>query len=272
MTVRTDPPRVPPLSPQQHSRLRRQVMAKARPARRTAAGRWVPAIAVAAVAAVTAGAVAIGGMTGPAAPPAGSSPTRSIQPPTPLPLRDFVVPTEVDLGPYPTAASIASTACLIEKGTTEVVWARYVLDSTAGSRTSILLVRRPADGEPNDGYHQRMAVCVPYSLNNPIPDSDWDRRPTAAQGLAILTTGAFETPVTGATQFWRIYRAVPEIARVESRYVWQGGAGPWTKGVVADGFAYTDTRAKYGGKSPAGLKAQIRAFDAAGNAVPVNPS
>jgi hypothetical protein len=67
-----------------------------------------------------------------------------------------------------------------------------------------------------------------------------------------------------------VYRARPEIARVEARSVWKGKFGAWTEGVVSDGFAYTEVQAN--GKFVLGnhLKQQVRAFDAAGKPVPVN--
>jgi hypothetical protein len=70
-------------------------------------------------------------------------------------------------------------------------------------------------------------------------------------------------------QSWRLYRAHPEVAKVEARYVLNGTTGPWTNEVVDDGFAYIEVRAN--GKFTVGqkLKTEVRAFDAQGRQIPI---
>lgn len=122
-----------------------------------------------------------------------------------------------------------------------------------------------------------------------VADKVWETQPTAAQGLVAFDNNGSDratdsaTPVTsnrkgvpdltrkdsGTLQTWTLYRARPEIARVEARSVWNGKFGEWTEGVVDSGFAYTEVQVE--GKFGIGdqLKQQVRAFDADGKPVPV---
>jgi len=73
----------------------------------------------------------------------------------------------------------------------------------------------------------------------------------------------------GTLQTWTLYRARPEIARVEARSVWNGKFGEWTEGVVDNGFAYTEVQVDGMFGHSDQLKQEVRAFDADGKPVPV---
>ncbi|GAB3922412.1 hypothetical protein GCM10029976_010840 [Kribbella albertanoniae] len=276
MTTRLDPPQVPPLTPDQHARLRRRVMNKTRPARGTTSRRWVPAVAVAAVAAIAIGAVAIGRPDGNTPPvtrsstPKPSQPAvKTVRPATPPPSMNLAIPTDIDLGPAASPAAAAAKSCMSVGKQSTVLWARQVKGIAPGSKAVVLLLKGPA--QPGDVYRQGIWLCQAGAMVQPVRDSDWAKQPTATKGLAVLTAGGFSTGSTVSAQSWTIYRAHPQIDRIETRYVWKGGSGPWVKGVVDGGFAYTDTRVKFPGKTPAGLTHQLRAFDAAGKVLQVNP-
>jgi hypothetical protein len=116
---------------------------------------------------------------------------------------------------------------------------------------------------------QDVALCQP-GLGYVAAGADrWAQQPTERHGVTEL--GSFSGdhgPTNMYFQQWTVYRARPDIARIEARYVWKTGAGPWIGGVVAAGFAYTDVR---GIPVPdaTGLTRQVRAFDAQGRRVPV---
>ncbi|HET6741910.1 MAG TPA: hypothetical protein VFH76_23360, partial [Kribbella sp.] len=87
----------------------------------------------------------------------------------------------------------------------------------------------------------------------------------------LVALGGEDTDFTNdvrTLQAWMIYHASPTVATVEARYVLKGKPGPWTKGVVDSGFAYTEVQAN--GKFTVGqrLKTEVRAFDAQGHQLP----
>jgi hypothetical protein len=301
MNIQLDPPQVPPLSQSKRSQLRNRVMDKSRPAGSTR--RWAaPVIAVGAVAAVVAGTLAITNNSVGAPGVAGTTPSQQpsmtpTQPPrataTNTPGRtpsntpggsitsgpiELALPADIDLGPVPLAeaTSTARESCNLPgaKGTAlQVLWARRVVGLQPTSRAMVLLVKGAA--QPGGYYDQGLAVCHLTTSISAVRDTDWAKHPTKAQGISVLGGNGFaERGATGKpvrAQGWTLYRARPEIARIESRYVWAGGSGSWTKGVVQGGFAFTDSRVSSEKKLPENLTEQLRAYDASGKPVPVHP-
>ncbi|MFD7155432.1 hypothetical protein ACFV9C_12580 [Kribbella sp. NPDC059898] len=291
MTLDLEPPRVPPLTTAERSRMRNQLMDRARPATRHPARRWIaPVVSVGAVAAVVAGTLAVTqkspdtGVAGMATPEA---------------------KVGVDLGPVPNADLAKITAeCLFpdEAAPADLVWSRHVRGITNDSTTLVAIARNtkgpiaqsrasqppatrngrgPAKGgAPSSaklGYRFCMARIPPSAKLGAIgavgriDDKAWRAEPTAQRGLVALasTDGDFTNNLT-TLQAWRLYRAYPDVAKVEARYVLDGKTGPWTSGVVHDGFAYTEVQAA--GKFIVGqkLKTEVRAFDAQGKQIPVS--
>ncbi len=273
MNIQLDPPPVPPLTSSQRSRLRNRVMAKSRPTGDHSTRRWVaPVAAVGAVAAVVAGTLVITGEPSSDPGVAGTPAQNTVSPASP----------KVDLGAVPRGdLSSLGRECTFpaEKGTVRLLWSRHVRGITKDSTASVAVAANPPSRHPaiaKLGFRVCM-MRTPASgrlgavgMVGVIADKVWTGRPTAAQGLVVLSTNDSDlTADSGTLQSWTIYRARPEIARVESRYVWQGKVGEWTEGVVDRGFAYTEVQAH--GKFTNGdrLKQEIRAFDAAGRRVPV---
>ncbi len=278
MNIRLDPPPVPPLTSSQRSQLRNRVMDKSRPTRDQSTRRWVaPVVAVAAVAAVVAGTLVITGKPssdpGVAGTPA-QTPTQA--------QAQARARIGVDLGAVPRGdASTLLRDCTFpeEKGIVKILWSRHVRGITKDSTTSVAVALNSTGSHPASarlGYRFCMTRVPPSAKLGAVgsvgivADQAWTARPTAQRGLVAL--GGSDTDFTndlGTLQAWTIYRARPDIARVEARYVLNGKAGEWTKGVVDGGFAYTEVQAH--GKFTVGqrLKAEVRAFDAAGKPVPV---
>ena len=276
MNIQLDPPPVPPLTSSQRSKLRNRVMDKSMPGRDRSTRRWVaPVVAVAAVAAVVAGTLVITGRPssdpGVAGTPA-QTPTQAQAP----------ARIGVDLGAVPrgdVSKLLGDCTFPEEKGAVKILWSRHVRGITTDSTTSVAVALNSRGSHPASarlGYRFCMTRVPPSGKLGAVgsvgrvADQAWTARPTAERGLVAL--GGSDTDFTndlGTLQAWTIYRARPDIARVEARYVVNGKAGEWTKGVVDGGFAYTEVHAH--GKFTVGqrLKAEIRAFDAAGKPVPV---
>lgn len=289
MSTKLDPPRVLPLTPTQHARLRKNVMTRTRPA---AARSWlVPLVAVGAVAAVVAGSITV--LNRPAhddgLPATETSPTptaRRTDPKShkvPAPASEqtsssviiLPFPTAVDLGPVsPEEAKRVATAkkCHVPgggPGPLQVLWARRVKGVSPNSSVVTVIVK--AAEQSTGPYSQEIAVCQSGIGTYMIQDKYWNRQPTPQHGISAVVGSSWSNePTQMFFQHWTIYRARPGIARIESRYVWNGGAGKWIRGVVAGAFAYTDSRAIPEG-SRAGLTEQFRAYDATGRPVPINP-
>jgi hypothetical protein len=104
--------------------------------------------------------------------------------------------------------------------------------------------------------------------------------------LAGFGNGGIRIPPAGqawSAEFSSLHRVRKEIVRIQSRYVWNGGEGPWYEGVVQGGFAYTASFVAYaaGQYSPTprkptdktlrhpGVQQEFRAFDSLGNPVPL---
>jgi hypothetical protein len=285
MNLKLDPPQIPPLSPSTRSRLRNKVMERTTPVSRTSR-RWAgPAITAAAVAAVLAGSlVAVDRYTGSNQadiPPAGGS--------------EEVI--NRDLGPAsPEQIEAAIKACMIPHSRPlQTVWSRRVVGPGGPADTpgTILLVREPA---PRPAGHPPLSFCLaPWPVATGHEESEIAKLPTAAQGILILDrTADFNSPTTSADPVWKppssgspgkvstsgpigrtvgaevatsLLRVRPGIARLESRYVWNGGAGPWSAGAVADGFGFTQSVADTGTTPRVQQHEEFRAFDAAGNQV-----
>ncbi|MFI5735347.1 hypothetical protein ACIA49_34870 [Kribbella sp. NPDC051587] len=266
-----EPPSVPPLTQSQHDRLRRNVMTKTRPSSSTAHKWAAPLVAVGAVAAVVAGGVIVVQHTGNQQQPPAAATTpspKSVAIPAPsMPPQSATIlpfPTAVDLGPVPAAeAAQAAKACHVPgsgPGGLQVLWSRRLKGAAPGSRFVQLVV---------EGEGVR-AVCQQGVGVYMIEDTYWAKQPTARHALSTVVGSSWSTqPTKMYFQHWTLYRARADIARVESRYVWPGGASDWVKGAVADGFAYTDSRAIPVSKNPVTPTEEIRAYDAQGQRVPV---
>ncbi len=281
MNTQLTPPPVPPLSPSQRSRLRNRVMDQVHPQHSTTR-RWAaPVIAVGAVAAVVAGTIVL--TNGDQGAPGVTSTTPSNTPsavrtatkPTSTPL-GLEIPTDADLGPVPAAeaATVANKSCKLpnEPGVhVQVLWARRIR-ALKGSGM-VLLVKGPS--QPGGYFNQGIATCVAGMSISAVRDTDWAKRPTAAQGLSILGVNGFSEAAAGGkparSQLWGLYRVRSNIVRIESRMVWKNGSAPWIKGIVDGGYAYTDSRAVSPKGLPTNLDVQYRAYDAQGNEVPVKP-
>ncbi|WP_112238941.1 hypothetical protein [Kribbella monticola] len=269
MTTQLEPPSVPPLSVDQRARLRRRVMQS--PARRTRR-RWAtPVAAVTAVAAVIAGATFATHQGDNSRPPVSES----------------VVPDaiKVDLGPASPAelAKLRQTCRTgLQQPGDEVLWSRKVKRfatlTNEKNLTGVVALMRVAQPKAHPGHSLGILFCTATGDGQDVLDSGWVARPTPAQGMSVideLTYGISGLPPNGAPviefdEVLGVYRVRPEIARLQSRVVWPGGASPWYEGVVQDGIAYTTatdglTRSPKPHKTP-----EFRAFDKHGHPVPLN--
>jgi hypothetical protein len=296
MNTRLDPPPVRPLTAAERARLRNRIMDQTRPAVRRPAGRWIaPVVGVGAVAAVVAGTLVVTNHTsGAPGPRPGVADTPSVQ----LTGRPEAR-TGVDLGPAQLAdltKIVPDCAFPDEVGPAELIWSRHVRGITEDSTTLVALARntkvstaqpptasrggrKPGQGgAPSTaklGYRFCMTRMPPAAKLGAIgtvgrvDDKAWRTHPGSTRNLVAL--GGEDTDFTNdvrTLQAWMIYHASPTVATVEARYVLNGKPGPWTKGVVDDGFAYTEVQAH--GKFTVGqrLKTEVRAFDAQGHQLP----
>lgn len=289
MNLRLDPPPVPPLSAAERSRMRNQLMDNTRPATHRPARRWVaPVIGVGAVAAVVAGTLVVTQKSPEDAGAAGTS----------KPLASPEAKVGVDLGPVPradVAKIVADCQFPDEGGPAQLVWSRHVRGITKDSTALVAVAlntkkgtvqptgtpggRKPGKGgAPSTaklGYRFCQTRTPPsgklgaIGMVGRVDDKAWRTHPTAQRALVALGSadGDFTNDLT-TLQSWRLYRASPDVAKIEARYVLNGKTGPWTNGVVDDGFAYIEVQAN--GKFTVGqrLKMEVRAFDATGKALP----
>ncbi|WP_410793996.1 hypothetical protein [Kribbella sp. C-35] len=289
MNTELEPPRVPPLSAAERSRMRNQLMERTRPATRRPARHWVaPMVGVGAVAAVVAGTLVVT-QNSPDEP--GAAGTSALASPE--------AKVGVDLGAVPqgdVAKIVADCQFPDEAGPAQLIWSRHVRGITKDSTALVALAlntkgaaapptgtprgRKPGTGgAPSTaklGYRFCLTRTPPSGKLGAVgsvarvEDRAWRTQPTAQRGLVTLgtTDGDFTNDLT-TLQAWRLYRAHPDVAKVEARYVLGGKAGPWTSGVVDGGFAYIEVQAN--GKFTVGqrLKTEVRAFDAQGRPVPV---
>jgi hypothetical protein len=288
MNTQLEPPRVPPLSAAERSRLRNQVMDRTRPGDHRPGRRWIaPAVAVGAVAAVVAGTLVV---TQKSPDDTGAAGTSTASPEAKV---------GVDLGPVPqadVAKIVADCQFPDEPGPAQLIWSRHVRGITKDSTALVAVAldtkrataqppvingrRKPGGGgAPSTaklGYRYCMTRTPPsgklgaIGAVGRIDDKAWRTQPTAQRALVALgtTDGDFTNDLT-TLQSWRLYRAHPDVAKVEARYVLNGKTGPWTSGVVSDGFAYIEVQAN--GKFTVGQKlpTEVRAFDAQGHQLPI---
>ena len=291
MNTDLEPPRVPPLTAAEHARLRNQLMDKTQPARRRPARHWAaPMIAVGAVAAVVAGTLVVTNGSPDDAGVAGTS----------TPQASAGAKVGVDLGAVPQRdLAKVVTECQFpeEGGPAQIIWSRHVRGITRDSTALVAVAlntkkaptpkttvtrggRKPGTGGAPSGAKLGYRYCLtrtPPSAKlgsvgsvGRVPDKNWQTQPTDQR--ALVTLGSEDANLTYARttlQAWAVYRALPSVATVEVRYVLDGRRGPWTKGVVEGGFAYTEVQAD--GKFTVGqrLKTEVRAFDARGKQIPV---
>lgn len=292
MNTELEPPRIPPLSAAERSRHRNQLMERTRPAQHRPVRRWVaPVIGVGAVAAVVAGTLVVTHN------PPGDVGTAG------TPLASPEAKVGVDLGTVPrgdVAKLVAECQFPGEPGPAELVWSRHVRGITKDSTALVALARdtkggtaKPTVTGGRDGVMRKSGgggapstaklgyrFCLTRTPPNAklgaigtvgrVDDKAWQAQPTAQRGLVALgsTDGDFTNDLT-TLQAWRLYRAHPDVAKVEARYVLDGKTGPWTSGVVENGFAYTEVQAKGKFKVGQSLKTEVRAFNAKGRPVPV---
>ena len=289
MNTELEPPRVPPLSAAERARMRNQLMERTRPATRHPARHWVaPVVGVAAVGAVVAGTLVVTQKSPDDTGAAGTS------------LATPEAKVTVDLGAVPNSDLAKITAeCQFpgEAGPADLVWSRHVRGITTDSSALVALARdtkgttaqptgsprsnrKPGSGgAPSTaklGYRYCLTRTPPsgklgaVGTVGRVEDKAWQTEPTVRNGLVALggTDGDFTNDLR-TLQAWRLYRAHANVAKVEARYVLNGKTGPWTSGVVQDGFAYIEVQAD--GKFTVGqkLKTEVRAFDARGLQVPV---
>ncbi|MET9273050.1 hypothetical protein [Kribbella sp. NPDC003557] len=290
MNTDLEPPRVPPLTAAEHARMRNQLMDTARPAARRPARHWVaPVVGVAAVAAVVAGTLVVANRPSDDAGVAGTS----------TPQASPQAKVGVDLGAVPqrdVAKLITECQFPDEGGPAELVWSRHVRGISKDSTTMVAVARntKPTTENPAKikagrkpgtggapswaklGYRYCMTRMPPAAKLGPVAsvgrvgDEAWRTEPTPRRGLVALGGSNNDfTQDLHTLQAWAVYRALPSVATVEARYVLDGQPGPWTKGVVEGGFAYTEVQAR--GKFTVGekLTTEVRAFDAQGKQIPV---
>jgi hypothetical protein len=269
MTIKLDPPPVPPLSAEQRTRLRHRVMQS--PVRR-APRRWaVPVAAVAAVAAVIAGTTLAGQRGVDTAPPI-----------TNMPVPDAI---KVDVGPA-SAAELAnlkrSCRTALRQAPDEVLWSRKVyrfatLDKKKQKLTGVVALMKVSKPLAQSGHSLGIVFCTATGSGHDVLDSNWSARPTPAQGMVTIDElGYVEMggPVDNSgtneiNEAWGMYRVRPEIARIQSRLVWAGGSTPWYEGVVLDGIAYADATDTITKSPKPKSQREFRAFDKFGKPVPL---
>lgn len=273
MNLDLEPPTVQPLSPSQRARLRHRVLQSVASGRRRRRRTWAaPLLAAASVGAVvSAGLMAINGSSEVATTGSPPGTTGSARGTT----------ATLDRG-TPTAADLAAALKRCQPdGTkrTDVVWSREVARPAPSSDAVVLLVKT-TPGQQGGTYGLGLRACFSHGVSGSVRDKDWVTRPTAAQGLVTLSgVGAIRSAGRGqpaAAQYESLHRVRPEIVRVESRYVWRAGHGPWSRGVVDGGFAYTASSAtipagqyESAGNGGSGVREELRAFDALGRPVPL---
>jgi hypothetical protein len=281
MNIQLDPPPVSPLSPSQRARLRNRVMDQSAPVGRPSR-RWAaPAIAVAAVSAVVAGTLVISNQI--SAPVPGSPPVAGGASSRPGTAAD-AAPGAVKLDRGPVSRSVAEAEAKLCRFTgakqSQIVWSRRVASpGSAVGKEGVVVLMNNTPGQPGGFYNLGLMACFPVGAGSAIRDSAWNKQPTPAQGLIVLSASGIvrsDRNQQASMQFQTLYRVRPEIVRLQARYVWDKGAGPWFEGVVTNGFAFTATSAMIphskepaGGSDPNHGHEELRAFDSLGNPVPL---
>jgi hypothetical protein len=263
MNAQLEPPRVPPLSAAERARLRHRVMDKTRPAApRPARRRIAPVVGVAVVTAVVAGTLVV---TNRPSADSGVASTTAAATPTAARTGLQVVPDAEAAATF--AKSCARRLHVELKQPLTVLWARRVPGETSKSTEILMIIK----GSGNSGIASCLARSGAGTWQKSPPAVWWKTVPTKQEGLAGLTAGTSSTSEPKPeSRIWMLYRARPEIARVESRYVWNGTVGPWQRGYVDGGYAYTDNRMR-SVVDASGLHQEVRAYDAQGRSIPIEP-
>ncbi|MEV5961408.1 hypothetical protein AB0L70_06560 [Kribbella sp. NPDC051952] len=261
MTTRLDPPTVPPLTTAERSRLRNQVMDRTRPTTHRPATRWIaPMVGVGAVAAVAAGTLVV--TNRPPADPGVAGPATAA---TPTAAR-----SSLEVVPDAEAAAAYEKSCedrmhrVLERPLT-IRWARRVPGQKG---TNILMIVK---GSGKSGIASCLAPGGGGVYQQDALAGRWNNPPTQKEGLAGLTSGnSSEEAPKPASRMWTLYRARPEIARIESRMVWNGIASPWQRGYVDSGYAYADNRVDAVANART-VRQEVRAYDAQDRLLPIQP-
>lgn len=261
------PPPVPPLPPEDRARLRNRIVHGATDVQSHRRG--VPAVAAAAtVAAVAAVAVVprLGDADTTTTSPTTSATAKTTSSSAAAAPRSTI---SVDRGPASDAQIRAALrVCRYPDAAAPVaLWSRRVVTYISDRpRVITALITRTTPGQPGGYYDLGLSGCFQFASAS-IRDTEW-RVPVDARHPVNGLSGMGSGTSPGRNQFDMFYRVDPSIVRIESRYVWRGGAGAWYRGVVLDGFAFASAYADV----PAGAgkpELQTRAFDADGNEVRV---
>jgi hypothetical protein len=126
-------------------------------------------------------------------------------------------------------------------------------------------------------HSQGVEACLAGIEGSTVPDAAWATQAPEKSLVLLTDTGHSTSGMKINAQWWTVYRTGPQVARIEARYVLGTTAGPWIKGVVADGYAYADSRIQLpGSEAPppgqsvmASAKIEVRAYDKQGAEVPV---
>ncbi|WP_327635060.1 hypothetical protein OHB24_34425 [Kribbella sp. NBC_00482] len=260
MNTELEPPRVPPLDPARRAELRSRVMDKSRPTGHHPARRWIaPAVSVAAVAAVVAGTLIVSNR--PSDGPAVAGPATA------------ATPTRSGLEAVTDAEATAAFAKSCERGghlkldrPMTVVWARRV-PAANPRNTDVLMILK------GSGASGRAICLAPSgaSMWERKSSAQWGTLPTQKEGLAgLVSADSSVSAPEPAYRMWRLYRARPEIARIESRLVWNGHASSWQRGYVDSGYAYADNRVNVAVNGNI-VRQEVRAYDAQGRLLRIEP-
>lgn len=262
MNTKHEPPPVPPLDPARRAQLRNRVMDKSRPTGHRPARRWIaPVVGVGAVAAVVAGTLVITNR-----PPdePGAAGTATAATPTAARTGLHVVPDAEATAAFAKSCEVRQHVKLDRPLT--IVWARRVPAENPKSTEILMIVK----GAGTSGLSSCLAPSGAGGWQKD-PSARWSKPPTQKVGLAGLASGSSSVSAPKPScRMWTLYRAGPEIARIESRLVGKGTASPWQRGYVDSGYAYADNRVNLAFTASA-VRQEVRAYDAQGRLLPIEP-
>lgn len=284
----TTPPPVEDLDPQYSEQLRARLVADARRSRRRRSV-WTPALAAACGVAVITGGVIVSTRSGSDFPaPAGSPPTSSAPEVRKVPPGDSAR-VSLDLGPAARVDSVAAARqCLAEKtsalgepntakpsdaDTATVHVARWL--KTLPGDNGVL--QPPRDRQLAQTFTTKGGVrvqCVDSRLLqvfDPVfAGVSWERSRNLDPTEPVNGRWAiFEVPSGGSSLLFVsfTFSTLPNIARVEARIRWTGGASPWYGVPVADGAGYLTASQQGAIHQPRAMEVDYRAFDSNGRQV-----